>query len=165
MSDKDVACYNSRYSDVSGDARQHFLNTGEGENRLPTCARNLSEIEAQKYLDRNGDLQKDFGRTGKYALAMAREEFTDYGFQKGKNVDPDPWDGVWYCGDSDAYECDCYGTLYRSLLNDPITGQRMESFTQIREHVFQSKTTVGNGEFEYCDAQTFGGDKLDGRRW
>jgi len=157
MSDADVSCYTSRYSDVSGDARQHYLNTGETLGRLPNCARNLTDYEAQKYIDRNPDLQHEFGRGGKYAQSMARERYTDVGFAQKKNVDADSWDTPWYCGDTDKYECDCYGNLYRSLLYNPLTGKRMESFTEIREHKFQMKKTENDG-FEFCDATTFGGD-------
>jgi len=56
MSDADTTCYSSRYGDVSGDARKHFLEIGESAGRLPTCARNLTDYEAQTYLDRNPDL-------------------------------------------------------------------------------------------------------------
>jgi hypothetical protein len=94
---------------------------------------------------------------------MARERYTDVGFAQKKNVDADSWDTPWYCGDTDKYECDCYGNLYRSLLYDPLTGKRMEAFTEIREHKFQMKKTENDG-FEFCDAATFGGDQLDGAR-
>jgi len=38
MSDEDVNCYTTRYGDVSGDARAHFLNKGEELGRNPNCA-------------------------------------------------------------------------------------------------------------------------------
>ena len=45
MTEADVACYIARYSDVSGDARDHFTNIGHLEGRLSTCAPDLTEIE------------------------------------------------------------------------------------------------------------------------
>ena len=33
MSDADVKCYTKRYSDVKGDAREHYANIGEKEGR------------------------------------------------------------------------------------------------------------------------------------
>jgi len=56
LSDADVKCYGERYSDITGDPRQHFINIGEDTGRLGTCAEELSKYESQALLDRKPDL-------------------------------------------------------------------------------------------------------------
>jgi len=54
---------------------------------------------------------------------MARDHYTDFGYNEKRDVDAYEWDTPWYCGDTDLHECDCTGgLLYRTYLNDPITG-------------------------------------------
>lgn len=89
-------------------------------------------------IDREPYLQHKYGRKGKYAQAMTRENYTDYGYFEKVNVEPYEWDYPWYCGDTDLHECDCNGVLYRSYLNDPITSKRIESFEEIRHWKFQT---------------------------
>ena len=51
MSDADVECYKSRYSDLDGkSAREHYTEIGEEQGRLNTCAIRLTEIMAARYL-------------------------------------------------------------------------------------------------------------------
>jgi len=67
LSDADVKCYEGRYSDVTGDARAHFMNIGQDTGRLGTCAEDLSAYEAQAILDRSPELQRAYGTNSKYA--------------------------------------------------------------------------------------------------
>ena len=80
MSDSDVKCYGDRYSDITGDPRQHFINIGEDTGRLGTCANELSKYESQALLDRKPDLQRSYGKKSKYANTMAKQWYTDIGF-------------------------------------------------------------------------------------
>lgn len=57
MSDADVKCYESKYSDLNGKgAREHFLEFGQDENRWNHCGANLTTIQSQRLLDMNPDL-------------------------------------------------------------------------------------------------------------
>ena len=49
------------------DAREHFTMIGRDQGRLSTCALNLTNDQAQRYIDRTPDLQHMYGRKGKYA--------------------------------------------------------------------------------------------------
>lgn len=69
MNEMDVACYEKRYTDLNGmGAKEHFQGIGHYQGRNPTCARNLTTYEAESYLDRNPDLQHEYGRGGGWAL-------------------------------------------------------------------------------------------------
>jgi hypothetical protein len=68
MSDADVKCYESRFSDLDGKGgREHYLEIGQDEERWPNCAGNLTTTQAQRYLNMNPDLQHAFGRYSKNA--------------------------------------------------------------------------------------------------
>ena len=45
------------------------------EGRLATCARDLTDYEAQEYLNTFPELQAKFGRGGKVALERAKEHY------------------------------------------------------------------------------------------
>mmetsp|Transcript_37177 Transcript_37177/g.57063 ORF Transcript_37177/g.57063 Transcript_37177/m.57063 type:complete len:268 (+) Transcript_37177:46-849(+) len=89
MNDEDAKCYAERYKDLNGtDPHDHYLTLGIDQGRLPTCAKNLSDIEAQAYLDRYPDLQEHLGRSGPGALFKAREHFVNHGYKEKRNVEP-----------------------------------------------------------------------------
>lgn len=47
MSNADVKCYESKFSDLDGkSAREHFLEIGSDEERWSHCGKNLTNIEA-----------------------------------------------------------------------------------------------------------------------
>lgn len=57
MSDADVKCYESRYSDLDGKGgREHYLEIGSDEGRQRNCALNLTDFMATRYLNMNPDL-------------------------------------------------------------------------------------------------------------
>jgi hypothetical protein len=57
MSDADVKCYESKFSDLDGkNGREHFLEYGQDLGRWNHCAQNLTNYESQRYLDTNPDL-------------------------------------------------------------------------------------------------------------
>ena len=101
MSDADVKCYENRFTDLSGKAgREHFLEIGTDEGRLPTCAVNLTSTMTQRYLNTNPDLQHSIGRGGPAANALARIEYTDTGYlNKDRGIEVPSWDATWQCGD------------------------------------------------------------------
>lgn len=114
MSDADVKCYEGRYNDLDGKTgREHFLEVGSEEGRLPTCATSLTRTQAQRYLNTNPDLQHSIGRGGSTFQALARAEYTDTGYKnKDRSIDVPSWDSVWLCGDNDGASCKCKGTVH-----------------------------------------------------
>ena len=81
MNDNDMKCYADRYSDVgTQDPREQYTMVGRDQGRLPTCAINATEIQTQRLIDRYPYLQHNYGRKGKYAIAMSRDNYTNYGF-------------------------------------------------------------------------------------
>jgi len=62
MSESDQACYASRYTDLDGKpAKEHYKLTGQAQGRLPHCARDLTDYEAETYLHAFPELQQKFG--------------------------------------------------------------------------------------------------------
>lgn len=53
LNDDDARCYSARYTDIDAllDPRAHFSTTGVAQGRLGTCAKRLTDYEAQRYLD------------------------------------------------------------------------------------------------------------------
>lgn len=60
LNDEDAKCYASRYNDIDAmlDPKTHYATVGIAQGRLGTCARRLTEYEAQRYLNQNPDLQR-----------------------------------------------------------------------------------------------------------
>jgi hypothetical protein len=51
MTDGDAMCYSTRYNDLKDKpAREHYKLVGDAQGRLASCARHLSNYEAQTYL-------------------------------------------------------------------------------------------------------------------
>ena len=97
-----MKCYTDRYSDVGiQDPREHFTMIGRDQGRLSTCALHASDIEAQRLIDRYPYLQHTYGRKGKYAVAMSRDNYTNFGFKEKANIKPEYYDEPWFCGDID----------------------------------------------------------------
>jgi len=56
MSDADVKCYESLFTDLNGKtAREHYLEYGQDEGRWNHCGMNLTSTMAQRDLDMNPD--------------------------------------------------------------------------------------------------------------
>jgi len=53
MTKADEECYTKRYGDIPKNmtGRMHYQEVGSDQGRLPSCARNLTEYEAQRYID------------------------------------------------------------------------------------------------------------------
>jgi len=53
MSDADVVCYANNYPDTTADqARDEYMSLGWYEGRQPNCAKNLTNYEAQNFINR-----------------------------------------------------------------------------------------------------------------
>jgi hypothetical protein len=125
MNEDDMKCYTDRYSDVgSQDPREQFTMVGRDQGRLATCAKNTTEIETQRLINRYPYLQQTYGRKGKYAIAMSRDNYTNFGYKEKANVKPDYWEEPWYCGDIDpanpyySLRCGCAGRLWMGPVKD-----------------------------------------------
>jgi len=52
LSDNDQRCYSARFSDLKGAAAlTHYATVGVSQGRLGTCAKALTDYEAQTYLE------------------------------------------------------------------------------------------------------------------
>ena len=167
MSDADVECYKKRYSDVEGDAREHYANIGEKQGRNPNCGIELTLYQAQKYIDRNPDLQNMYGVGGKFAQQKAIENYTDWGYFHDKNIAYEDWDQPWYCGEIDpanpnySVTCGCEGRLWFGPVKDQITGERLQGLTEMRKWKTQSKEV---SDWTDCSVAGLGGDPWPGKK-
>jgi len=70
LNEEDAKCYASRYNDIDAmlDPKTHYATTGIAQGRLGTCAKKLTDYEAQRYLNQNPNLQRQFGLKGPASL-------------------------------------------------------------------------------------------------
>ena len=73
MSEADVACYTSKYSDVKGDAREHYLTTGAAQGRSKNCAKNLTDFETMRFINNHPEVQHEFGLSGATTYQLAKQ--------------------------------------------------------------------------------------------
>lgn len=144
LNDADVKCYGARYSDITGDPRQHFINIGEDTGRLGTCANELSKYESQALLDRKPDLQRSYGKKSKYANTMAKQWYTDIGFQKEGKFKIDAWDNAPdFCVDASKgntnNRCYCPGILYYGAKTDPLTNAHITTLDHLKQWLHAEK--------------------------
>lgn len=123
INDDDAKCYSSRYQDIDAllDPKQHFSTVGIQQGRLGTCAKRLTDYEAQRYLYQNPDLQRMFGKTGASSLAQAREHWQATGYKNtalaASIVDKD--NIPFKCASGPQESCMCPGTLWFGLSTRP----------------------------------------------
>jgi len=68
LSDNDARCYAARFSDLKGNSGlTHYATVGVPQGRLGTCAKALTDYEAQTYLESFPELAQKFGRDTKGA--------------------------------------------------------------------------------------------------
>jgi hypothetical protein len=66
LTDNDQRCYAARFSDLKGAASlTHYATVGVAQGRLGTCAKQLTDYEAQTYLETFPELSQKFGRDTK----------------------------------------------------------------------------------------------------
>jgi hypothetical protein len=169
MNDADAQCYIDRYGDITGDPREHFTMTGRDQGRLSTCATNMTDIQTQRLIDRQPYLQHHYGKKGKYAVTMSRDNYTNYGY-KEPSVDyyPASWEEPWFCGDKDPSDpnynlwCGCTGRLWMGPINDQVSNTRLETFDDMRKWRTVSKNTTQE-DWTECSVATFGSNPWPGQ--
>ena len=163
MKKADRKCYKNRYTDVTKAPRRHFSEIGFDEGRLNTCGKNLTDVEAQIYIDRFPKLQRKFGRSGQAALESAKDYYRRKGYKKHEKLTvPEDWEAPWLCGDSELSTCQCNGTLYMGLLNSNDTGAKITNFYDLR--FWKTVTKKSAGEWSTCNAAEFGSDPWPGQQ-
>ena len=81
LSDNDQRCYAARFSDLKGAAPlTHYATVGVSQGRLGTCAKELTNYEAQTYLETFPELSQKFGRDTKASWDQARKHFEEIGY-------------------------------------------------------------------------------------
>ena len=123
LNDEDAKCYASRYNDIDAmlDPKTHYATTGIAQGRLGTCARRLTDYEAQRYLNQNPDLQRQFGTKGPASLEQARQHWQSVGYKNSVlaatvvNENNKPFK----CASTGAESCNCPGTTWMGLANRP----------------------------------------------
>jgi hypothetical protein len=166
MTEADEKCYEARYGDLNGlPGRRHFQDVGSAEGRLRTCASNLTEYQTQKYLDQYPDLQHAFGRKGRAPNALARDHWTDYGFNEKRDVSRADWDSLFRCGDVSIHDpwdttessCKCHGTMHMGLLRAPDSKKELVTLDEMRSWKTWEKPSDGK-TFIPCSAVSMGFD-------
>ncbi len=99
LTDKEALCYLMKYDDLKNafgtsgrtsldKAKQHWKDYGCKENRSYVCSKcdiNLTDVQAQCYLNNNKDLQDKFGKMGETAINKAKEHWKKSGCFQEKN--------------------------------------------------------------------------------
>jgi hypothetical protein len=81
LSDNDQRCYAARFSDLKGAAPlTHYATVGVAQGRLGTCAKELTDYEAQTYLETFPALARKFGRDTKASWDQARKHYATEGY-------------------------------------------------------------------------------------
>ena len=81
LSDNDARCYAARFSDLKGNSGlTHYATVGVPQGRLGTCAKELTNYEAQTYLELFPELAQKFGRDTKGAYDSARKHYSTVGY-------------------------------------------------------------------------------------
>lgn len=81
LSDNDSRCYAARFSDLKGNTGlTHYATVGVPQGRLGTCAKSLTDYEAQTYLEMFPELAQKFGRDTKGAYEGARKHYSTVGY-------------------------------------------------------------------------------------
>jgi hypothetical protein len=162
LSENDLRCYSSRYSDVNrANPLQHYMSIGVEQGRLGTCARVLTDYEAQEYLNSFPELQAKFGRTGPKALDAARDHFETVGYASTHFNAPmkDTSLKAWKCGAAPNTECKCHGVLHLGLAKRPDTKKHIKTWDEFRLFKTVSKS---NSDYSLCNASDFGSDPHPG---
>jgi hypothetical protein len=81
LSDNDARCYAARFSDLKGNSGlTHYATVGVPQGRLGTCAKGLTDYEAQTYLEMFPELAAKMGRDTKGAWDQARKHYETVGY-------------------------------------------------------------------------------------
>lgn len=81
LNDNDQRCYAARFSDLKGAAPlTHYATVGVAQGRLGTCAKELTDYEAQTYLETFPELSQKYGRDSKASWDQARKHYSEVGY-------------------------------------------------------------------------------------
>lgn len=81
LSENDARCYAARFSDLKGNSGlTHYATVGVPQGRLGTCAKTLTDYEAQLYLETFPELAQKMGRDTPGALAAAKTHYQSIGY-------------------------------------------------------------------------------------
>lgn len=146
LNDEDAKCYAARYNDIDAmlDPKTHYSTVGIEQGRLGTCAKKLTTQQAQKYLDNNPDLQRQFGNRGQASLEQAKEHWQTTGY-KNSALAATIEDGnkPFKCADSADINCNCPGTVHIGPKNRPDSKQPITTFDEMREWRTMQKESDG----------------------
>jgi len=157
MTDADIACYSSRYSDIKDKKpKDHYRTTGDIQGRLGTCARDLTDYEALMYLHTFPELQQKFG-DGASALKQARKHYMEIGYKQSHFSEKmkDTSKSAWKCGEGAKQSCKCHGTLWYGATVAPDDKKPIDTWEKMREWKTLSKESE---EWMSCTDASFGGD-------
>ena len=161
LNDEDAKCYSSRYQDIDAllDPKSHYATVGIQQGRLGTCAKRLTDIEAQRYINQNPDLQRMFGRGGPGSLQQARDHWQSVGYKStalaSTVVDKDNLPFKCASGPSDS--CMCPGTLWFGVATRPDNGAKVETFDEMREW---RTVSAESEDWQSCSQIEFGSDPM-----
>lgn len=79
--------------------------------------------------------------------------------QKKMNITQYSWDKPFVCSDHTDGSCKCNGMAWYGLLNDKLSGKRIEDFNSLRNWNTISKSANGT---VVCNTETFGQDPHSG---
>lgn len=81
LGENDQRCYSARFSDLKGaSSLTHYATVGVAQGRLGTCAKSLTDYEAQTYLETFPELSQKFGRDTKASWDAARKHYEEVGY-------------------------------------------------------------------------------------
>jgi hypothetical protein len=130
MTDGDAMCYGTRYEDVGQKTpKEHFKLTGQAQGRLSSCARRLSDYEAQTYLHNFPELQAKFG-DGASAIKQAKDHWRTLGHGQAHFNESlkDTSKTAWKCGAGAKQTCKCHGTLWYGATTRPDNKKPIETW-------------------------------------
>ena len=163
LNEEDASCYSARYQDIDAllDPESQFATIGLQQGRLGTCAKRLTKYEAQRYLDKNPEISRMFGRDGDSSVQNAKEHWKNTGYKNSvyqeSIVDKD--NKPFKCASKANESCKCPGTIWYGVSTRPDSMAPVETFDEMREWKTVSIETDG---WQSCSTNDFGTDPMPG---
>ncbi len=165
LTDKEALCCLMRYDDLKNalgtsgrtsldKAKTHWKTYGCKENRTYTCPAscniNLTDVQAQCYLNNNVDLQNKFGKMGQTAINKAKEHWKGSGCYQNKNITCKTYSMVSSDFNSDIYKnsyCNTNANDMSSLGNNELSGT-------VNDIIFSKKVGSENNCKNLCQSDS-----------
>jgi hypothetical protein len=166
LNDEDAKCYAARYNDIDAmlDPKTHYSTVGIEQGRLGTCAKKLTNQQAQKYLDNNPDLQRQFGNKGAASLEQAKEHWQTTGYKNSAlAASIEEGNKPYKCAEEaegSDLSCNCPGTVHIGPRVRPDSKQAITTFDEMREWRTMSKESDG---WVQCGGAEFDADPAPGQ--